>query len=159
PQGREAGRPAGAGADQVRAGHQFQDRQGARPGRTGVTARARRRDNRMIRRREFIALVGGAMAWPLAARAQQPAMPVIGFLHPASPHAFGDQLRAFHLGLKETGFVDGENVAIEYRWADNQPDRVPALAGELVRRQVAVIATTGTSASAVKAATTTIPIV
>ena len=81
-----------------------------------------------IERRKFLALLGGAAAWPLAARAQQPAMPVIGFLHPASPHAAGDQLRAFHQGLKETGFVDGENVAIEYRWAENRTDRLPALA-------------------------------
>jgi len=84
---------------------------------------------------------------------------VVGFLHPASVHAAGDQLRAFHQGLKEAGFVDGENVAIEYRWADNRTDRLPALAADLVRRRVAVIATVGTSAFAAKAATTTIPIV
>ena len=112
-----------------------------------------------IGRRELIAALGSAATWPLAAHAQQPAMPVVGFLHPTSVHAVGDQLRAFHQGLKEAGFVDGEDVAIEYRWADNRTDRLPALAAELVRRRVAVIATVGTSAFAVKAATTTIPIV
>ena len=114
-----------------------------------------------MRRRHFIALTASAIAWPLAAHAQQPGMPVIGFLHSASPEPYAPQLNAFRQSLKEAGYVDGQNVTIEYRWAEDQIARLPILAAELAHRHVSVIAAGGSpvSALAAKSATTTIPIV
>src|SRR6476646_10923890 len=118
-----------------------------------------------MKRRDFIALGGSAPLLLAAkvrrARAQQPAMPVIGFLHAVSPVGFTERLRDFRLGLKDAGYVEGENVTIEYRWAENQLDRLPALAAELARRQVAVMVTLGGTGPAIaaKALNTTIPVV
>src|SRR6266436_6242849 len=112
-----------------------------------------------MRRREFITLIGGAAGWPLTARAQQPTVPVIGFLRVTSAYDSAHLVAAFQQGLKQTGFVDGQNAAMEYRWADGQEDRLPELAADLVRRRVAVIVGHSTAAQAAKAASSTIPII
>jgi putative tryptophan/tyrosine transport system substrate-binding protein len=115
-----------------------------------------------MRRRQFITLLGGAaLAWPLAAHAQQAAMPVIGFLNPTTPEALAEPMRGLRQGLKDAGYVEGENLTIEYRWADNQAERLPAMAAELVRRRVSLIVATGGGQAplAAKAATTALPIV
>src|SRR5262245_49014524 len=114
----------------------------------------------MIRRREFITLLGGvAVGWPLAARAQRPSIPVIGFLDATTAADFVYRVSAFRDGLKEAGFIDGHNVAIEFRWAENKLDQLPALAADLAQRQVAVIVGSNVSMRAARAVTSTIPIV
>src|SRR3974390_1947898 len=114
-----------------------------------------------MRRREFIKVIAGSAAWPLAARAQQPPMPVIGFLNSGLPQPFENYVAGFRAGLKESGYIEGHNLTIEFRWAEGHYDRLPEMAADLVRRKVAVVVATGGSPSAVaaKAATSTIPIV
>src|SRR5215204_2918532 len=116
--------------------------------------------SRHTRRREFITLLGGAaVTWPLATRAQQPALPVVGFVHSQLADTYGDRLRAFRQGLADTGYVEGRNVAVEYHSAEGQPDRLRTLVADLIRRPVAVIVGNTVAVIAAKAATTTIPVV
>src|SRR5262249_53363061 len=138
--------------------HKSDNCKGTWPRSAAHAARPRRRGDRM-RRREFITLLGGAAVWPVVARAQQQ-MPVIGWLNPATADGYAGVLRKFREGLKQTGYVEGENVAFEYRWAENDVSRLPELAADLVRRRVDLIAATGgpSSALAAKAATSKIPI-
>src|SRR5690348_1651871 len=141
PQRREACRSPGPAADEIRAGRQSQDGQDARPYSTAVDPRPRRRGHRM-RRRDLILLLGGAMTAARTLHAQK-AMPVIGFLGLTSPGPFAPFMTALHQGLNEAGFIEGENVAIEYRWAEDRNDRLPALAADLAARKVDVIVTSG----------------
>src|SRR5262249_49751910 len=119
----------------------------------------RRRGDRIMKRREFITLLGGAAAWPFAARTQQAVMPVVAFLNSSSPDGYVPMVAAFRQGLKEAGYLEGQNVAVEYRWAEGKYDRVPEIALELVGRQVAVIVANTPGVLALKAAITATPIV
>src|SRR5262245_26786901 len=159
PQGCQAGGPAGRAAEQVRVGRQCGNCQDARPQCAADAARYRRRGDR-VKRREFIALAGATAVWPHPARAQQ-SMPVIGYLTTLAPTDRPQLLEAFRQGLNEAGYADRRNVAIEYRFADNQLDRLRAMAAELITRKVDVIAATGGNSTGliVKTLTSTIPVV
>src|SRR5262249_43784850 len=139
----QAWRHSGRAADQVRSRHQSHDRQGARPHNSRIIPAARRRGDRMtakMKRRDFISLVGGTAATlPLAARAQQPAMPVVGFVSGRSPGSDAYLVEGFRRGLRENGFTEGQNVALEFRWADGRLDRLPAMIAELIERKVTVL--------------------
>src|SRR5262249_16706580 len=152
-QRREARRPSGRASDEIRIRHQSQRRQGAPPGRAVDAARARRRGDRVMRRREVITLLGGAAAssilWPLAARAQKPAIPVIGYFSAGAANLSAQNVNEFRKGLGESGYLEGRNLAIEFRWANNEVGRLPGLAADLIQRRVAVIATPSSMAAAV----------
>ncbi|TMJ94709.1 MAG: ABC transporter substrate-binding protein [Alphaproteobacteria bacterium] len=155
----QAGRHSRPAADQIRSRTQLENGKGARPHVPRQDARTSRGGDR-VKRRNFLEVLGGAaVAWPLAARAQQAAIPVVGFLRITVAAGSEPLVGAFRQGLNEAGFVEGQNIAVEYRWADDQDDRIPGMAVELVRRQVAVIVANGLAVPAVKAATATIPIV
>src|SRR3954466_5329590 len=143
----------------LRALHQSQDGQGARSRNPGVIARPRRRGDRM-RRRTFITFLGGATGWPFALSAQEPGLPVVALINGRSPEDAARNAAAFRKGLAENGYVEGQNVMLEYHWMKGQSQRLPSIMADLVRRRVAVIATPGFTAGALaaKAATTTIPI-
>src|SRR5262249_25984391 len=159
-QRREAGGPSSPPADQVRAIDQWDHGEGNRAENPGVIPAARRRGDRMIGRREFITLLGGAAAWPLAARAQQQGkVPTIGFLGAASAAVWRPWTDAFVQRLDELGWIQGRTVAIEYRWAEGRPERYAEIADEFVRRNVDVIVTAETAVAAAKQATSTIPII
>src|SRR6266446_203568 len=158
-QGRQAGRSAGPAIDQLRASRQSQHRQSAGTHRPAIDPLPRRRGHRM-NRREVLLLLGGMMTAAPAVRAQRKAMPVIGFLNSGSPGPSAHLMTAFHQGLSETGYVEGQNLAIEYRWAEGDYDRLPALAADLIARKVDVIVTSATPGiAAAKGATSMIPIV
>src|SRR5262249_34179807 len=143
----------------VRAGHQHADRQDARAHRATVAPRYRRRGDRVIRRREFILLGGAAAAWPLSARAQQAVMPVVAFLNRSSPDGYVPMVASFRQGSRVAGYLEGRNVAVEWRWAGGRYDRVPGIAFQFVGRRVAVIGANTPGVLALKAAIRTAPIV
>src|SRR5262249_7038611 len=151
---------AGRAADQVRARDQPQNCKGARPHNSARRARHRRRGDRMIRRREFITLLGGAATWPLAARAQQSRkLPIIGFLGTTSQSAWSTGTAAFVRRLNEMGWIEGRTVSIEYRWAEGRTERFAEIAAEFVKLKVDIILTSGSAGAAVKQASSVIPVV